>query len=85
MQYILSQEEYDAIGKQQHAFRAKEHELQLFATLAANSIPVACDWEPGQPPRPWGCIFNEVAENPGYCDHCPAQIVCPSTRKEFSK
>lgn len=88
MQYILSQEEYDALRQEQRAqLRGKKKELQKLATDAANHIPVVPHWAPKHTqPEPWGCILNTDADrNPGYCDACPAEIVCPHDDKEFSQ
>jgi hypothetical protein len=87
MQYLLTQQEYDELqrAKQQRA-KAQTAELQKLCTLAAQHVPVAVSCFGVETLRPWGCILDSDPEkNPGYCDLCPAQDLCPSERKEWSK
>ena len=86
MQYILTQAEYDALRSKQAAqLQASKEELQALATKAALHIPVTLSWRPEVPPAPWGCILADPANNPGYCDECPAQLICPHDGKEWSQ
>lgn len=87
MQYLLTKDEYDALrAEQQASLDASKAKLQKLATSAANHIPILHDWAPKDPATPWGCILNKAPEaNPGYCDDCPAQIICPHDGKEFSQ
>lgn len=82
MQYILTQEEYDALLKKvddaKHVPSIKE--LQKFATMIANEVPVKSGWAKG---KPWGCI--KTVEYEHYCDECPAQTICPNKYKSWSK
>lgn len=62
--------------------------LQKVCTHYADTFPVKWGW--GKPdPKPWGCKLTvEAAEDRDcewYCDKCPAQEICPSDDKEYSK
>lgn len=82
MQYILSQEEYDALkAKQKHELSLERKNLQELCTKIANEMPVDRDWSEDK--EPWGCILTE--EGVGYCDDCPVQTICPYSYKEYSK
>lgn len=85
MQYILSQQELDALKDVQAAkISTSKSTLQEFCTLAALHIPVYRKWDKSL--TPWGCILVSKGEsNPRYCDECPAKQFCPSTIKEFSQ
>lgn len=86
MQYILSEEEYRALTAAQRAGKLEQTEkLQAFCTLAAQHIPIVRDWDSDKTPRPWGCILGPRQQNPGYCDDCPVEEICPLVGKEFSK
>lgn len=83
MQYILTQQEYDALkAEQATSLRASKEELQKLATAAALHIPVS--WGADVPAAPWGCILVKDRD-PGYCDECPAQRICPHPGKEWSQ
>ncbi len=90
MQYLLSQQEFDDLRQvaKQRALVQRE-ELQKLCTLAAQHIPVVRDWAPESSPesplRPWGCILGPREQDPGYCDDCPCQKICPHMGKEFSQ
>ena len=83
MQYILSQEEYDALRKKQEKeISLSEKKLQKLCTEIADTMPIQWGW--GQPePKPWGCIFTQ--EDDWYCDQCPVQDICPNPYKHWSK
>lgn len=84
MQYILSEDEYRELKREQAAsLRANQQKLQAICTLAAQHIPVARDWSHDKTPKPWGCIL--APSSPGYCDDCPVSEICPNTDKEWSK
>lgn len=88
MQYILTQEELDALKAEQRArLYGSKKDLQKLATLAARHIPVKPNWAPRtSDPSPWGCALDGPEhKNMGYCDCCPAQIICPSDSKSYSK
>lgn len=87
MQYLLTQQEYDALQREKRLrTEAQTAELQKLCTLAAQHVPVVVRWSSDKTPRPWGCILDaDGTKNPGYCDLCPAQDVCPCERKEWSK
>lgn len=86
MQYILTEQEYNALrGEQRQKLEAKQAELQAFCTQAAMHIPVVPEWSQDKTPKPWGCILGPREQNPGYCDDCPAQEICPHKFKEWSQ
>ena len=86
MQYLLTQQEYDALrDTKRRLSEEQETDLQALCTLAAQHIPVVVEWRSDKTPRPWGCILGPREQNPGYCDQCPAQEVCPYKGKEWSK
>lgn len=83
MQYILSQNEYDALVKNaENRIGCTTKELQTVCTKIANEMPVYWGWG-GNDPKPWGCIYT--AKHEWYCDQCPVQKICPSDDKEYSK
>lgn len=85
MQYLLTEQEYQGLLAKRESIAAEDAaKLQAFCTLAANHIPVARPWRKDSTPAPWGCILDKKS-NPGYCDYCPAQDVCPYPGKEWSK
>lgn len=85
MQYILTESEYAELKLERDAReRSMEVRLQEICTLAAQHIPVPCDWSQDKQPRPWGCILAKPRSS-GYCDDCPVSDVCPNPRKEWSK
>lgn len=85
MQYVLTEDEYNALlekSKQQRRMPSKE-DLQKFCTMVAETLPVASGWYKG---KVWGCVLSEHNKSPcGYCDDCPAKDVCPYDNKEWSK
>jgi hypothetical protein len=86
MQYILSQQEYDALHREKTLRTAMQREeLQALCTLAAQHIPVVLEWSKDKTPRPWGCILGPREQHPGYCDCCPVQELCPHDSKEYSQ
>lgn len=85
MQYILTQQEYEALRLERRRRTEKETAtLQALCTLAAQHIPVSVEWRSG-PPKPWGCILGPSEQDPSYCDECPARDVCPNDGKEWSQ
>lgn len=87
MQYLLTQEEYDAllVIKQQQSEKDRAA-LQALCTLAAKHVPVRVRWaKKSDPPEPWGCWLDKEGDNCGYCDECPAQKLCPQPSKRWSK
>lgn len=80
MQYILSEEEYEKLineAKEQKIIAKKK--LQDLCTKVADHMPVYF-WDRDEP-APWMCIHSI---EDWYCDECPVQEVCPST-KQYSK
>ncbi len=85
MQYLLNASEFAQL--QQCAITAEvkhKTELQELCTLAAIYVPVPRPWAGDEPPAPWGCILSPE-HDPGYCDDCPAQKLCPYERKRYSQ
>lgn len=86
MQYLLTQQEYEALHRERKLRTdGQTAELQALCTLAAQHIPIVREWSSDKTPRPWGCILGPDEQDPGYCDRCPAREVCPHPGKEFSK
>ena len=86
MQYILTQQELDALQREKRLRTDGERaKLQAICTLAANHIPIVVEWHPDKTPAPWGCILGPQSPRPEYCDYCPAQEVCPHDGKEWSQ
>lgn len=87
MQYILSQEELDALkARQALQIEAATRELQAVCTVAARHIPIVIESWPSYGERPWGCILDgDGNHNMGYCDHCPVRKICPHEDKRWSK
>jgi len=84
MQYILTQEEYDALrARQQHEIEISRDKLQKLCTKIADTMPIKRSWDPKGEHSPWGCIHTEKYEH--YCDLCPVQEICPEPHKEWSK
>jgi hypothetical protein len=84
MQYVLTQEEYDALrARQEHELTLSRAKLQKLCTNIADTMPVKRSWDPKAEPAPWGCILTEKHEH--YCDLCPVQEICPESDKEWSK
>ncbi len=85
MQYILTQEEYDALkaeGRDRKQVNTKN--LQALCTNIANTMPVIRRWAKNEEPAPWGCILNEP-DDTWYCDECPVRSICPYEHKRISK
>lgn len=87
MQYLLTQQEYEALHREKTLRTVQQLEkLQKLCTLAAMHIPVPHEWsQTDKTPRPWGCILGPEEQHPGYCNDCPSQKVCPYTGKEWSQ
>lgn len=85
MQYLLTEDEYAALNKQQSDDRIKlRSTLQALCQEVATFKPVKVEWR--EEIEPWGCILNDLhLRNPGYCDHCPVQEQCPNDHKEWSQ
>lgn len=84
MQYILTQEEYDALSaKQKLDIGMQRSKLQKLCTKVADTMPVSVKWINEGKPEPWGCIITTNFEH--YCDECPVQEICPHEHKEWSK
>lgn len=83
MNYLLTQEEYDALRKtQQLALRMQTDKLQKLCSHIADTMPVKWGWG-GDDPKPWGCSLTKRDE--WYCDQCPVQEICPNPYKHYSK
>jgi hypothetical protein len=87
MQYILTEEEYQALrSKQQHDLALSRNKLQILCTKIANEMPVKWGWSKDEEAKPWGCILTRANEgNEWYCDSCPVQEICPNPNKDYSK
>lgn len=85
MQYILSQEELDALkwAAEKAEFDVRVR-VQRLCTLVAQHMPVPMPWSPESPPRPMGCILTRAHQS-GYCDNCPVKDDCPHPHKKWSK
>jgi len=84
MQYILTQEEYDALRKkQQHELTLSKGKLQKLCTKIADTMPVKWGWSKDEEAKPWGCILTN--EHEWYCDSCPVQEICPYHSKSWSQ
>ena len=84
MQYILTQEEYNALKEEQvKIFRLSEKKLQDLCTKICNEMPVKWGWG-GPDPKPWTCILTQE-DDEWYCDKCPVTEICPNPRKSWSK
>lgn len=85
MQYVLTQEELDALrGAAEKAKLDARDRVQKLCTLVAQHMPVPRRWDPAATPIPWGCILVGPNKN-GYCDDCPVQDDCPYPHKKWSK
>jgi len=83
MQYLLTQEEYNALCyKQKHEIKMSKDKLQKLCTEIANTMPVKWGWSEGEEAKPWGCILTNKQ---WYCDSCPVQEICPNDNKDWSK
>jgi hypothetical protein len=83
MQYILSQEEYNALqSKRKEDLRLSQKKLQTLCTKIADTMPVKWGWGQPDDPKPWGCYLSKDYE--WYCDKCPVTDICPAP-KAWSK
>lgn len=85
MQYILTQDELDALKARDKAAKNLPNvaELQKFCTFVADNMILKSGWMAG---KAWGCVISaEEHKQEWYCDSCPALKVCPYEYKEFSK
>lgn len=84
MQYILTQEELDALkNKDREAEKLPSvKDLQKFCSMVADTLSVKSGWYKG---RVWGCILTTRKSDEWFCDDCPAVKVCPYEHKEWSK
>jgi len=83
MQYVLTEEEYDALQNAvKHEKQRLQDTLENLCTRVADHEPVDWGWGDGEPPKPWGCVYTSDGE--WYCDSCPVQKVCPRP-KHWSK
>lgn len=84
MQYLLTQEEYDALVRKQKLDLQMQHkQLQALCTRIADQMPVSVKWINNGVPEPWGCMLTESHDH--VCDECPVQSICPHDDKEWSK
>lgn len=87
MQYILTQEELDALhktareGEKLKKLYPNKEVLQAFCSMVADHMPVQDGWYKG---KVWGCILT-TREKGWYCDSCPAKKLCPHDYKHWSK
>lgn len=87
--YILTQEELDALQKQQEAtLKLSKDKLQELCTQIADTMPIKY-WG-RQDAEPWRCILTVKKEWEGdfdewYCDECPVRSICPNTSKQYSQ
>jgi hypothetical protein len=86
MQYLLEHDEYmKLVTKQRLELKLQQDKLQKLCTKIAEDMPVVWGWG-GPDPKPWGCILSENEDkDPGYCDKCPVDEICPNERKRWSK
>lgn len=85
MQYILTEEEYNALrSSRERKIKLNEQKLQTLCTKIADEMPVK--WG-GLDPQPWGCIITAAEEddNECYCDKCPVIEICPNKDKRWSQ
>ena len=83
MQFILSQEEYDALkAKRAAEDKAAKDTLQKLCTMVADHMPLEePNWEGKR--IPWRCILSCEGEH--FCDHCPVEEMCPNEYKHWSQ
>jgi len=82
MQYLLTQEEYDALTEAKRKADARDK-----ATLLDVCI-MAATHAPGRNgvKEPWGCILASIPQQRAECcDDCPAHAVCPHDGKKWSQ
>tara|TARA_Y100000310_G_C20589872_1_gene767416 strand:+ start:560 stop:823 length:264 start_codon:yes stop_codon:yes gene_type:complete len=87
MQILLTQKEHkELLEAGELARTAVRTDIQELCKQVAMHKPVVIPWDRGGGTRTWGCILcDESEENPGCCDHCPVQSVCPCEHKSWSK
>lgn len=83
MQYILTQEELDALHNRIDS--AKQENRMIMQALCTQ----ICDLKPikfwdNEDARPWECIHS-LKDDEWYCDECPVKDMCPETHKQWSK
>jgi len=65
MQYLLTEQEYNALcAEQRLQTKANQEELQALCTQAAMHIPIVVEWWTDKTPRPWGCILGPQDAGP---------------------
>lgn len=85
MQYILTQEEYDALlQRKEVSLRLSKSKLQQLCSKIADTMPIKRPWARGADPEPWGCILTHKGSL-HYCDECPVREICPEGHKEYSQ
>lgn len=87
MQYILTQEEYDALKKERkHEIELSVSKLQKLCTKISDEMPIKRGWAKDEEPKPWGCVITQEKDgDEWYCDSCPVQDICPKQYKPYSK
>ena len=89
MQYILSEEEMQAVRNDREALRElmkvvpNRNKLQKMCTKIADEWPTFTGWDGKSEAEPWGCILTADCEH--YCDDCPVESICPNEYKSWSK
>lgn len=88
MQYILTEEEYQALTKKKDwkaGVGVTGKRLQQICTKVADEMPIKWSWG-GSNPEPWGCIITKEKQGEEwYCDQCPVQDICPHPYKAWSQ
>lgn len=83
MQYLLTEEEYQAIQNDEtEKLKKIKSDLQKACTLVATTSPCERHFRPDDK-SPWGCVL--VKGSTLYCDCCPVTNLCPSNNKRWSK
>lgn len=87
MQYLLTQEEYDALHKkQEYQIELSKKKLQALCTKIANEMPISRSWDKKAAREPWGCIITRGEEgDEWWCDECPVRQICPYEYQTVSK
>lgn len=85
MQYVLTEEEYRCMTQVKALLTLDQRKkLQDLCTFAATHVPVQGCRVDGTK-KPWGCILNgDLSQSAVFCDHCPAQELCPNEHKRWS-
>lgn len=82
MQYILTEEEYQAkIGQSEVHYEKLQNTINDLCRIVADHMPT--EWKPGVS-EPWGCIRSNP-KGTMYCDLCPVRDTCKFQFKTFSK